>query len=240
METTTIKALFFDVGGSMLDWRTGMVTQLQTWGAARGSTVDWEAFAERWRVLGLNSTLHTSRNTLPQGNIDGVHRQVLDTVLAEFGVEDVSAAQRDDMTLFWHHLPAWPEVAEGLQRLRTRFVVSTLTILSVPLVISCSREAGLVWDFIISCEMLEEYKPHPSIYRRAVELLGLSPDQAMMVAAHSLDLDAAKKEGLRTALVTRPEEWGPNTSPPDHSIAGNAPYDFEASDLVALARQLDC
>lgn len=240
MEMTAIKALLFDVGGSMLDWRTGMVTQLQVWGTARGLAVDWEAFAERWRVLGLDSILYASRNAIPRGNIDGVHRQVLDTVLAEFGLEDVSAAQRDDMTLFWHHLPAWPEVPEGLQRLRTRFVVSTLTVLSVPLVISCSREAGMVWDAIISCEMLEEYKPHPSIYGRGVELLGVSPDQAMMVAAHSLDLDAAKKEGLRTALVTRPEEWGPNVTPPDHSIAGDATYDFEAPDLVALARQFGC
>jgi 2-haloacid dehalogenase len=163
----------------------------------------------------------------------------LPQVFREFDLPEPDESELEAMTLFWHKLPAWPDVADSLERLRNKYIVSTLTILSVPLVVSCSRQNGIVWDAIISCQMMDHYKFHTPAYKNGCRMLGLEPEKVMMVAAHNLDLEAAAKAGMRTALVSRPDEWGKegNASAPDHSEA-SFEFNYSTSGLADLADQL--
>jgi 2-haloacid dehalogenase len=235
MEKMDIKALAFDVGGTVVDWHTGISRQLAEFGREKGIEADWVALTKAWRMQGLQAALNKSRKEVPGGNIDGAHRETLDQVLSDAGVEGFSAADRDEMTLFWHRLDAWPEAARAHARLRKTYIMATLTILSVSLIIDISRRAPFHWDAVISCEFLDEYKMHPSVYQNGVRLLQLDPREVMMVAAHNFDLRAAHEQGLRTAFIRRPVEWGKGTTPEQDL---DATIDIVADDLENLADQL--
>ena len=232
---SNIKALAFDVGGTVVDWHSGISRQLAAFGSKKGIEADWVALTKAWRTEGLGSALSKPAREVPGGNIDGAHRHALDKVLSDAGIEKFSAEDRDEMTLFWHRLDPWPDAAVALARLRKKFIMATLTILSVSLIIDISRRAPFLWDAVISCEFLDYYKLHPSAYRDGVRLLQLNPDEVMMVAAHNIDLRGAHEQGLRTAFIRRPIEWGSGTTPEQEL---DASIDIVANDLEDLADQL--
>lgn len=235
MEKLNIKALAFDVGGTVVDWHTGISRQLAAFGKEKGIEADWVALTKAWRTQGLQAALNKPRSEVPGGNIDGAHRETLDQVLSDAGIEGFSAADRDEMTLFWHRLDAWPEAARAHARLKRKYIMATLTILSVSLIIDISRRAPFHWDAVISCEFLDEYKMHPSVYQDGARLLQLDPGEVMMVAAHNFDLRAAHEQGLRTAFIRRPVEWGEGTTPEQDL---DSTIDIVADDLEDLAVQL--
>ena len=231
----TVKALTFDVGGTVLDWHTGISAALAETGAARGLTADWPAVTNAWRRQSLAAMLGERKGKLLKMNIDGVHRHVLDAVAKEFGLKALSKEERDGLALAWHRLAPWPDAPEGIARLGKKFTVSTLTILSRSLIEDVSRAAPFHWDMVFSCEEINVYKPRPEAYRTGAERLGLAPEQCMMVACHNFDLLAAQKVGFRTAFIRRPREWGHEDPPepnPDPSI------DLVADDLNDLAQQV--
>lgn len=234
-DLSAVKALAFDVGGTVVDWHAGISSQLAGIGKRKGIKADWVALTKAWRTASLQRALGARTADLPRGNIDGVHREMLDKVLDEAGIGGFDEADRDCMTLFWHRLDPWPDAAAGHARLRREFTIAALTILSISLIVDLSRRAPFHWDAVISCEMLEAYKLDPSVYRHGARLLGLEPHQVMMVAAHNRDLTAARKEGMRTAFIHRPREWGEDTTPeqtPDPAT------DIIAGDLNELADRL--
>ena len=230
-----IKALAFDVGGTVVDWHTGISNQLAAIGEQKGIEADWVALTKAWRLKSLISAVNKQRTELPKGNIDGVHRETLNEVLSEAGIEGFSAAERDEMTLFWHQLDAWPEAASAHARLKKKFTMATLTILSVSLIMDISRRAPFHWDAVISCEFLDYYKFNPSAYQSGIKLLQFEPNEVLMVAAHNLDLRAAHEQGLRTAFIHRPDEWGKGTTPEQEL---DSTIDIVANDLEDLADQL--
>lgn len=233
-----ITTLAFDVGGTVVDWHNGISEQLAALGAERGTQADWPAVTKAWRTAALQRALNATTAELPRGNIDGVHRETLDPVLDQFGLAGAfDDRDREAMTGFWHKLDSWPDAARGHARLRQKFVMSTLTILSVSLIVDISRRAPFHWDAVISCEMLERYKLDPLPYREGPRILQRDPGEVLMVAAHNFDLLAAAKEGLRTAFIKRPHEWGEGSTPepePDPAI------DIVADDLEDLADKLGC
>ena len=196
---------------------------------------DWVALTKSWRTLGLQGAINKSRKEVPRGNIDGVHREALDTILSEAGIEGFSPEERDEMTLFWHRLDPWPEAANAHARLKKKYIMATLTILSVSMIIDISRRAPFQWDAVISCEFLDYYKLHPSAYQSGVRLLQLEPHEVMMVAAHNIDLRAAHEQRLRTAFIHRPVEWGEGTTPEQEL---DSTIDIVARDMDDLADQL--
>lgn len=208
-----IVAVTFDVGGTVVNWYEGMIGQLERFGDRRDLDVDWPSLLATWRVKGPGLALNSRPEDLPGGNLDGVHRHVLDEVLEEFDLEGVSEADRDEMTQFWHNLPPWPDAPSGLARLREEYVVSTTTAMSVPMIINISREGKINWDCVICCEMLDRYKFHPSAYKQSAKLQGYDPEQMLFVAAHELDLQAAEDAGFPTAYIERPDEWGDIAGP---------------------------
>jgi 2-haloacid dehalogenase len=227
-----LEVLAFDTGGTILDWHNGIAGALAECGGRHALSHDWHAFANEYRRRALRRMVGQLD---PAFNIDDVHREVLDELLAEAGIAAFTADDRATVAARWHALDAWPDFAPAFTRLKRRYRCVSFTILSLALVIAVSRRNGIAWDAVIACEMLRVYKTRPEAYRRAAELLQTPPGRILMVACHNFDLDAARAEGYRTAFVRRPDEWGP-TGPPDPNP--NAGCDIVADDFATLSDQL--
>ena len=230
-----VKALTFDVFGTVVDWRGTIIREGRAIGQQKGLDVDWAQFAGAWRAGYGPSMDRVRKGELPWTNIDGLHRLILDGLLERFGISSLTEAEIDHLNRVWHRLTPWPDAVEGLQRLRQRYVVASLSNGNVALLVNMAKAAGLPWDCVLSSELARHYKPDPEVYRLAAQLLGLEPRQVMMVAAHNGDLLAAQRVGYRTAFVLRAHEYGPNQTTnlvPDPSI------DIVAEDFNDLADQL--
>lgn len=230
-----LRALAFDVFGTVVDWRSSIVREGQLLSAARGLQVDWPAFADAWRAGYAPAMDRTRGAGQAWADIDTLHRQILDTLLPRFGLQALGEADLAQLNLVWHRLMPWPDSVAGLHRLKSRFTISTLSNGNVALLVDMARNAGLPWDCVLSGELVQRYKPDPEVYRMAARLLGCAPHELMLVAAHPDDLRGAQACGLRTAYVHRPLEFGPDAPPKPARPAG---FDLVASDFLDLARQL--
>jgi 2-haloacid dehalogenase len=204
-----VRALVFDVFGTVVDWRSGIAREV----GRLLPDVDAEAFADAWRGHYVPSMDRVRRGERPWANLDALHRESLDALLTEFDAE-ADDATRAELVLAWHWLDPWPDAVPGLTRLRERHVLVTLSNGNVSLLVDMAKRAGLPWDAVLSAELFGQYKPDPQVYDGAARLLGLPPERVLMVAAHPDDLAAARARGLRTAYVHRPDEFGPGITPP--------------------------
>ena len=229
-----VRALTFDVFGTVVDWRSSIIREGQELGQRKQLTVDWAAFADAWRA-GYGPAMRRVRSgELPWTIIDDLHRMILDSLVPQFGLDGLSEAELDDLNRVWHRLEPWPDAVEGLTRLRTRFVMATLSNGNLALLVNMAKRARLPWDAVLSAELAGTYKPDLRVYAKAADLLGLTPEEVMMVAAHTGDLRASAEVGFRTAYVPRPMERGPDYEPDPPDPA----FDIVATDFVDLADQL--
>jgi 2-haloacid dehalogenase len=230
-----IRALLFDVFGTVVDWRGGIISEARALAGEAGQPVDWGTFADRWRTEGyLVPIAEIGRGTRPYEDVEVLLARTLDRLVAETGV-DFGADALERLTTAWRRLDPWPDVLAGLARLKERFVIAPLSNGSFALLTAMAKRAGLPWDCIVSTELFGSYKPDPATYRGAVRLLDLESDQVMLVAAHLGDLRAAATCGLRTAYVPRPLEWGPDGRPPE---SPDTDIEVVAEDFSSLADQL--
>ncbi len=236
-DLSTVKALTFDVFGTCVDWRSGVAAEGRRLGAEHGIDADWGRVADAWRALYMPYMDKVRTGELPWTNFDRLHRMSLDHVLGELHVDGFDASARDELTRAWERLPAWPDAAPGLTRLKRRFVVSTLSNGNRAQQESLIRYARLPFDRLLSAEDFHHYKPDPEVYVGAAHALGFAPREVMMVAAHKGDLRAAQAAGLRAAFVERPLEKG-QSGGADRLPDPDA--DIEAHDFVDLAERLDC
>lgn len=230
------RVLVFDVFGTIVDFRTGLIAEAERIGRSAGLTADWPAFADAWARAYPAAIARVRGGGRPWARLDVLLREALDELAGRFGLAGLSERDRTGLVRAWQRLPPWPDAVGGLALLRRRFVLAPLSNAGVAMLVRLSRHAGLPWDCILSAELARRYKPAPEVYRLAPDLLGVAPSDVMMVAAHPGDLDAAAREGLRTAYVHRPLEWGEGngTEPPP---AGR--FDVHASDFSDLARRLE-
>jgi 2-haloacid dehalogenase len=230
-----VKALLFDVFGTVVDWRGGVIRDVTAAAGRAGVPVDAAQFADQWRG-GYRPAMDLVRSgALPWTKLDDLHRRVLDSLAAESGLAGLPAAELDWLNTCWHRLDPWPDSLPGLTRLRQRYVLATMSNGNVALLVNMARRAGLPWDVILSAELFRRYKPDPQTYLGAAELLSLDPAQLMLVAAHNDDLCAAADLGLATAFVPRPAEWGPDQQT---NLTPARDYTVVATDLTDLATQL--
>lgn len=229
-----VRALAFDVFGTVVDWRSTIIREGEQLNSEKNLAVDWAAFADAWRGRYAPSMDRVRRGVSPWTNLDALHRASLEELIAEFGISGLLEEERDHLNRVWHRLEPWPDSVEGLARLKERYIITTLSNGNVALLTNMAKHAGLPWDVIFSAELVRHYKPDPQTYLMVPELLSLRPDQVMLVAAHPDDLRAARDNGLKTAYVTRPLEWGPEgeAEPPDPS------FDIVAGDFLDLAEKL--
>ncbi len=229
----SIRALVFDVFGTVVDWRGSIIREGEALSAAKGLQVDWRGFADAWRQGYQPAMARAMRGEW--ANIDTLHRGILDEIRPRFGLAGLSEAEVGHLNHVWHRLAPWPDARDGLQRLKARFAISTLSNGNVSLLVDMAKHAQLPWDCVLSAELFGKYKPDPAVYQGAARLLGVERDALLMVAAHPSDLVAAQRAGLRTAYVPRPLEWGPDGY---REPVGSARFDVIAADFVELAAKL--
>jgi 2-haloacid dehalogenase len=206
-----VRALVFDVFGTVVDWRGGVAREVSR---LLGPAVDAAALADDWRGRYVPSMQQVRSGELPWTPLDALHRSSLSSVLADAGLASVPAEVRDELVLAWHRLDPWPDVVPGLRRLSRRFVLAPLSNGNIALQVDLARRSGLPWDCVLGAEVVRHYKPDPEVYDSAPQLLAVPPSSVVMVAAHVDDLAAARARGLRTAYVHRPDEFGGRVLPP--------------------------
>ncbi|MQC18892.1 MAG: haloacid dehalogenase type II [Chloroflexi bacterium] len=234
MTEPAIRALLFDVFGTVVDWRSGVAREVEALASARGIEVDGGAFADAWRAHYQPAMEAVRAGTRPFVPLDVLHRENLTGVVEDRGITAFTDNDLDELNLAWHRLDGWPDSAEGIRRLKARYIVATQSNGNIALMVEMAKHAGLEWDVILGAEVTGHYKPRPEAYARAAELLGLQPAECLMVAAHNGDLEAARSSvGMRTAFIWRPREFGPREAP-----GPSSDWDYVADDLQDLARQL--
>jgi 2-haloacid dehalogenase len=225
-----IKAILFDVFGTTVDWLSSMTAHGQRLGAERRIDADWGALAHAWRARYPHATKPVREGKRPWTGFDDLHREQLDKILGDFGkAKRLSSADRDVLTYGWHFLQAWPDVVPGLQTLKRHYIIGPLSNGTTRQMIDLARWSGLPWDVVLGADLFRTYKPADKIYLGAASFLGLNPAEILMVASHNQDLEAAKKNGMRTCFVHRStEDSGPTGT-----------YDYIVGDFEHLASILE-
>jgi 2-haloacid dehalogenase len=232
---TAPRVLAFDVFGTVVDWRTSIIGELEMFGENHGLAEDWPTFADEWRA-GYPAAMDRVRTgDLPWLKIDALHRIILDELLDRAGIGSMPDTDVGELNRAWHRLDPWPDSVSGLTRLKERFTITTLSNGNMSLLTEMAKHAGLPWDCVISAELFRHYKPDPEAYLGCADLLDVAPGELMLVAAHPSDLRSARDAGLMTAYVARPLERGPDRRPPK---VEDGEFDFTATDFLDLATQL--
>ena len=237
-DLSQVKALVFDVFGTVVDWRSSLIADFTAWGEKRGINADWTALVDGWRAVYAASMDEVRRHT-ERGYVilDKLHRASLEKLVARLSISGLSDDDLHYLTIGWHRLHPWPDSVAGLARLKKKYIIGPLSNGNVALLTNMAKFAGLPWDLILSAELFEHYKPDPETYRGAARLLCLPPEQVMMVAAHNHHLKAAQKLGLKTAFVARPTEYGPLQK---YDFEATGDWDIVAKDFGEVAERMGC
>jgi 2-haloacid dehalogenase len=233
-----VKALVFDVFGTVVDWRSSLIADFTAWSAKRGVSGDWTGLVDAWRQAYKPSMDEVRKNPAAGFKmLDMLHRQTLEKLVAQFGIKGLNDDDIDYLTRGWHRLKPWPDVVAGLTRLKSKFIIGTLSNGNVGLLTRMAKNAGLPWDLVMSAELFEHYKPDREAYLGAARLLNLPPEEVMLVAAHNDDLRAARSFGLKTGFVPRPTEYGPLQK---KDFEADVEWDVMGADFGQIADRLGC
>jgi 2-haloacid dehalogenase len=232
-----VKALTFDVFGTVVDWRSSIIEEGRALGRSKNIEADWVAFADAWRGRYQPSMSRVRDGEMPWTNLDNLHRASLDALLEEFGIAGLDEHEIDALNRAWHRLNPWPDSVAGLSRLKKKYILATLSNGNVALLVNMAKKAGLPWDAILGAEVTKHYKPQPECYLLSAQLLDLAPHECMLVAAHNGDLLAAGALGFRTAFVGRPTEYGPDQQA---DLQAEHPFDIVSESFTDLADKLGC
>lgn len=224
-DISQVKGLVFDVFGTVVDWRTSITREVRAVATKLGIDGDWEQFADRWRAGYTEGTRDVREGNREWMTADEMHRERLDILLKEFGISGLSEEETDRLNRAWHRLDPWPDAVDGLTRLKSKYIIGTLSNGNTGLLVNMAKYGGLPWDVVLSGELAGSYKPDPKVYLKAAGLLGLEPQEVMMTAAHLGDLHGAAKVGFRTGFVARPDEFG----------KGSDKAELEADDSIDVA-----
>jgi 2-haloacid dehalogenase len=237
-DISAVKALVFDVFGTVVDWRTSLINDFTDWSRTRGITADWTALVDGWRAV-YAASMDEVRKNPERGYVilDVLHRRSLEKLIAQLGITGLDDADLHHLTMGWHRLHPWPDSVAGLKRLKAKYIISPLSNGNVALLTNMAKFASLPWDLVMSAELFAHYKPDPETYLGAAKLLCLRPDEVMMVAAHNHDLKAAQKLGLKTAFVARPTEYGPLQK---YDFEAKGDWDIIAKDFGGIAEAMGC
>jgi len=229
----SIKAVFFDVFGTLVDWRAGVSRETQAILQPLGISLDWTAFADAWRDEYQPAMEEVRSGRLAYAKLDVLHRRMLQKILPRFGLEQLGAHELDELTLAWHRLDAWKDVPAGLARLRRRFLIAPVSNGNAAIMVDLARKNDFPWDAILGADLARDYKPKAAVYLTAADAFNLAPNQCLMCAAHSYDLQAAAENGLRTAFIARQQE-----KPGFSERSATLSVDFTARNAEELASLL--
>jgi 2-haloacid dehalogenase len=232
-----VKAVLFDVFGTVVDWRTGIADAVREFAAEHGLALDPEGFADSWRGHYVPSMRRVRSGERPFVSLDVLHRENLDAVLAESGIDPGGFApdRLERLARAWHFLPPWQDSVAGIAAIKTRYVVGPLSNGNTSLLLDMAKSAGLPWDLILGSDVTRAYKPDMPAYRGPAGFLGIAPAEIMLAAAHNADLAGARAAGLATAFISRPAEHGPGKG---DTATPAADWDVVATSITGLAARL--
>jgi len=236
-ELANVKACVFDVFGTVVDWRSSVIAEAASWGKAKSLNIDWVEFTDRWR-LGYRPAMDKVRNReIPWTKLDDLQYTILEDLLKQYKIEGLSEAEKADWAHVWRRLIPWPDSVQGLTRLKKKYIISPMSNGNVALMTHLAKFAGLPWDVILGSDLVQHYKPDREMYMSAPFYLDLKPEEVMMCAAHSTDLNAARSYGLRTGFIHRPNEYGGGPiGVPDEAKPGE--FDVVSANIIDLAQQM--
>ena len=232
-----VRALCFDVFGTVVDWRSSIIAEGEEINRQRGLSVDWAAFADDWRGLYQPAMEQVRSGQRPWTILDVLHRESLDQLMPKYGLAGWNESDTDHLNKVWHRLQPWADSVSGLSRLKQQYIITTVSNGNVALIVNMAKNAGIPWDMVLGAEVVRHYKPLPEAYLASVRMLGLTAEECCMVAAHNNDLVAAASHGMQTAFVARPTEYGPHQ---DNNLKAENDYTYVAGDFEELATQLNC
>lgn len=232
-----VKALVFDVFGTVVDWRGSVIRELTAFGNGRGLQADWARFADDWRGLYQPAMEEVRSGRRAWTILDDLHRESLLALLDRYGIRGLAPHEVEHLNTIWHRLDPWPDAVDGLLRLKRRYIIGTLSNGNVGLLTRMAKRAGLPWDVVLGAEPARAYKPMPECYERNAALLNLETSEVMLVAAHNDDLAAAAATGYRTAFVLRRGEYGPNQK---KDLAAEQPWDVITDSFIGVADAMGC
>jgi 2-haloacid dehalogenase len=237
-ELANVKALVFDIFGTVVDWRGSVIAEGVAWGKAKNLNIDWVAVADRWR-LGYKPAMDKVRKgQIPWTRLDDLHRMILEELLIEFKIEGLTEEEKVYWTHVWRRLKPWPDSVEGLARIKKKYLIAPLSNGNIALMAHLAKFRGFSWDAILGAELARHYKPDREVYVSAYNYLDLKPEEVMVCAAHVYDLQAGRSNGLRTGFIYRPDEYGNGpVGVPDKAKPGD--FDVVSSSIVDLAQQMD-
>lgn len=229
-----VKAVLFDVFGTVVDWRTGVAAAVRRFAGEHGLEIDADAFADAWRSRYVPGMRRVSSGERPFVPLDVLHRENLDGVLEAIGLDPgrFGPAALDELNRAWHLLPPWPDSVPGITALKRDYIVGPLSNGNTSLLLDMAKAGGLPWDLILGADVSTAYKPTMEAYLRPAAMLGLEPGEIMLAAAHEADLAAARKAGLAAAFISRPLEQGPGI--PGAGVATES-WDLSVSSITELA-----
>lgn len=234
-DACNVKALYFDVFGTVTDWYSTIVREGAEITRITGVSVNWGEFAFKWRIDGyIAALIKIASGEMDIVATEEIHRQKLDLLLVEYGITGLSETQIAHFNLAWSRIAPWDDVVEGLTLLKQDYMIMPFSNGDLRCMVEIAKNGNLPWDAIISADFFKKVKPDLSIYHDAADIMNLRPSEIMMVACHARDLEAAMISGMRTAYVARPLENGPGSPPEDKSV----PFDYDVNDFVELAAAL--
>ena len=232
-----IKALLFDVFGTVVDWRSSIVRELASWGSDNHVIADWPGVADGWRALYQPAMERIRTGNRGFVRLDILHEENLRDIFTQHGLDVPTGNELHRLVSAWHRLDPWPDAASGLTRLKTKYTIAPCSNGNIALITNMAKRAGLPWDVVLGAEVAQAYKPDPQAYLGSADALALKPEECMMVAAHLDDLEAAAELGFATAYVPRPDEHGKGTGA---AVAPEGSVDHVADDFNSLADKLGC
>jgi 2-haloacid dehalogenase len=232
-----VKALVFDVFGTVVDWRGSTIRELMAFGSARGLNHDWAQFADDWRGLYQPAMEEVRTGRREFTILDTLHRESLVKLLDKYAIKGLAEHEIEHLNTIWHRLDPWPDAVEGLTRLKSRYIIGTMSNANIGLAVRMAKRAGLPWDVILGAEVARSFKPTLETYTRGAAALNIEPHEMMLVAAHTGDLAAAAKAGLRTAFVARPKEYGPKRAA---DVATDRTWDVTTDSFTGVADAMGC
>jgi 2-haloacid dehalogenase len=236
-ELANVKTCVFDVFGTVVDWRSSVIAEATTWGKAKGLSINWVEFTDRWRMGYKPAMDKVRKGEIPWTNLDDLHGMILEDLLKEYKIEGLSEEEKIKWAHVWRRLNPWPDSVAGLTRLKKKYIISPMSNGNIALMTNLAKFAGLPWDLILGSDIVRHYKPDREMYMSAPHYLDLKPEEVMMCAAHSGDLKAAASCGLHTGFIYRPNEFGgSDLGPADNAKPGD--FDVVSESIIDLAQQM--
>jgi len=230
-----VEVILFDVFGTVVDWRTSLLKWFQRFGRENHFQADWAGLVDDWRAAYQPSMDRVRKGQRPYVTLDVLHRESLDALLPRYGLGNVLETDCQEIARAWRWLDPWPNTANGLTRLKQKYVIGTLSNGGLGLLVDMAKYAGLPWDVVLCGDVFQRYKPDAAVYVKAAELMARPTSALMLVAAHNYDLAAARSHGYRTAFVARPTEYGPRQK---QDYGPEDAWDVTATNMEELAEKM--